>query len=723
MGDQKNNKNRKYGVKKTPTVIQIEAVECGAACLSIILQYYKKYVSPEELRESVAVSRDGSKAGNIMRAAEKYNMEVHGYRRETYQLKNMKPPFIMHWNFNHFVVFEGIRGNKVYINDPAFGRRIVSYKELDDSFTGICIVCTPNKGFEKAKKKDGLRTMVLKIFKENKSAIAALLVTGILLTIPPLIYTLIAKYYLDVVLKTFYTTILPQILLFMFCVLVFSVIFRIMRNRLLRGITNKMALQSSNELLSHMFRLPMSFYEMRFAGDVSTRVDHNSQVCQFLGANLADTVISLIESFIYLIIMFCISPVLACVVLAGVIVQAIIIKKISTVLKNLSIRQNRDMGRTYGVLLSGLSISDSLKASGGEDYYMSRLLGGYAKVANSNQTIFRKQQFISAFPKGSIVIINICIILIGSFFVIEGSFTVGSLIAFSGMLAQFQIPIQSLSNFLSMLQMIRADLNFVQDVNNQKEEDVYEFETALDSEGRIEGIVDLKNINFGYNKNENAFIKDFNLHLNKGESVALVGSSGCGKSTIAKIITGLNKPWSGEVLFDNVLKEKYSNECIHLNVATISQNINIFKGTIKENLTLWNNQIPDENIINAAKDACIHDTITKKQGGYSFNIDNGSAAFSGGELQRLEIARALVLNPSVLILDEATSALDPVIEKKVLDNIKKRGCTCIIVAHRLSAIRDCNEIIVIDNGNVIERGTHEELMKNGQEYKNLVNKA
>lgn len=718
MKEKGNTLTAKCGYARTRTVFQMEATECGAAALAMILSYYGRDMSLGEARTAVGVSRDGTKAGNIMRAASGYHMEVHGYRKELERLLELKPPCIIHWNFNHFVVFEGIKNGKVHINDPAVGHRRLTMEELDDGYTGIVITMVPSEGFEKKKSEDSFIKLGLERLCGQYGSLAALVLIGLMLVLPSYLTAAFSQLYVDRIFTDPSHRWLSVFLAVIVLNLLFQVVFTTIRDQILVRMQSKLALLSAQKLMHHMFRLPMAFFEQRYAGDLSSRMENNDKVSMFLGGELTSTVISFLESLIYLIILLLYSPVLVLIAVCALAADVLLILYSSGQLKEISMKMNQDSGKMVGSLYAGLSIIDSIKAAGLENVFVGRLLGNYAKTCNTEQKMKKTQQMLNAFPQAVMQILNVLILMCGSILVMESRMTIGSLVAFTSVFAAFLSPVNKMLGFVYSIQMTKTDMARVKDIMGYRKEHKYQMEDVY--EGRLSGDVRLEHVTFGYSKLKEAEVKNVSLHVEKGDSIAIVGASGSGKSTLAKVICGLYEPWEGQIYLDGRPFDRIPADTMHMSVADVSQQVTIFAATVRDNITLWNQSIPEEDILQAAKDACIHDTITSRPGAYDAELSEGGRNLSGGQRQRLEIARALVMNPSVLIMDEATSALDPVVEKQVIDNIQKRGCTCIVVAHRLSAIRDCKQIFVMDRGRIVEQGTHEQLMEHGGLYQKLI---
>ncbi len=707
---------------KTPTIYQMEATECGAASLSMVFAYFGKHLPLEQMRIETGVSRDGCNAGNIMRCAKKYGFECHGYRKEPEELRKLQPPCIIHWNFNHFVVFEGFKGKFAYINDPALGRRKLTAQELDDAFTGIVLTFKPTENFTKVKKKNTLMKFIKTRVSGQYGVLFKLLFVGLLLVFPGLVFPVLSQVFMDDVLVGGNTAWFTKLIIFMCATILLQAGLTIYRNKILVKFQKKMVLLSARDFLHNLFRLPISFFDQRYVGDLVGRVSNNANVSDFLAGELAETALNIFVVAFYLVLLILYSPILTVIALASVAVNLIVVKVSSTVISDFMIKLQQDMGRLSGSVCAGLSITSTLKASGAETEYVSRILGSNAKTIALEQKLSKYQQIINAIPDATKMLADVLLILVGGSLVIEGEMTIGMLFAFTSLFGSFSEPIDKLVGFVKNIQTTKADISRVEDIMKYSLDDKFNDDTKKHNiKTKLDGSVELKDISFGYSRLKPPIVSDFSFKINCGSSIAFVGSSGCGKSTISKVISGLYEPWTGELLFDGIPAKEIPNEVLNASISTVSQSITLFSGSVRDNLTMWNSNISESDMIAAAKDACIHDVISQKPGGYDFQLAEGASNLSGGQRQRLEIARALVTNPTVLIMDEATSALDPVVEKKIMDNIKRRGCTCVIVAHRLSAIRDCDQIIVMSRGGKIaQRGTHDKLSKVEGHYSTFI---
>lgn len=705
-----------------PTVLQMEGVECGAASLAMILSYFGKYTTLEELRVACGVSRDGSKASNILKAARKYGLEAKGYRKEPESLKKMQMPLIIHWNLSHFLVLEGFHKGKVYLNDPACGRRTVTEKEFNESFTGITLVFNPTPEFNKDGKKPNLLSALRKRLKGSETALTYIVLVGLALVLPGLAVPVFTRIFIDDILLSGRDYWVIPLLLGMGITAVLRGGLTYLQQYYLLRLETKIALTTSGQFLWHILRLPVEFFTQRFAGDIASRMDTNDRVAKLLSGQLATAALNFIMIIFYFALMLQYNFILAIVGLSTAIINVLYLKFVSSKRRDQNRKLLQDRGRLGGVAISGLQIIETLKSTGSESEFFAKWAGYQAKALNAEQELGISTQFLTVFPAFLTGINNLIVLTLGGFLILEGELTIGMLVAFQSLMTSFMSPVNEIIGLGAQLQEVEGEMSRLDDVLKHPvdEEVANDMDDSSYAGEKLEGHVELRNIAFGYSPMEPPLIEDFSLSLRPGARVALVGGSGSGKSTISKIIAGIYKPWSGEVLFDGKPRTSLKKSIINNSLAMVDQNISMFEGTIGDNIKLWDDTIYENEMIQAAKDACIHDDITARVGGYDHLVDEGGSNFSGGQRQRLEIARALVQNPSIIIMDEATSALDPLTEKIVDENIRRRGCTCIIVAHRLSTIRDCDEIIVMERGKIVERGTHEELKNQAGVYAKLI---
>ncbi len=699
--------------KKVPSILQMEAVECGAASLAMIFAYYKKFLPLEKLRVDCGVTRDGVKASNILKAARRYGFEARGFRKEPAQLMEMPLPAIIHWNFNHFVVLEGFHQDKVYINDPASGPRVISEEEFDLAFTGVVLTFGPGPEFKPSGKKNSFLDSLKDWLTGSRAAITYLVILGLLMVIPGLIVPAFSKIFIDDVLLGSKREWLKPLLWAMGAVVILQAVLTGLQQHYLLKMETKISISNAGKFFWHIFRLPVEFFQQRSAGDISNRMQSNDVVAAFLSRELAETAIGFLTIAFYLAVMLQYSVGLTIISLLTALASIAYLYYSSNKIETLNKKLLQDKGKVMGFSISGLYIIETLKASGSESDFFAKWSGYHAKEINAQQSLGKTTQILFHLPEFLSQFADVIVLFVGGLIIISGNLTIGSLIAFQGLLANFMKPVSGITQMGMQMKQVQGDINRLEDVFKYSiDENVsreVEVENEEDAYKKLEGYIEVKDLTFGYNPWDPPLIDNFNLTLKPGARVALVGGSGSGKSTVARLISGIYKPWSGEILFDGESRENLPRNVIVNSMAVVDQDITMFDGTIKENLTMWDSTISEFNIIRAAKDACIHDDINMRDKGYDHKVSEGGTNFSGGQRQRLEIARALTGNPSILILDEATSALDVHTEKVVDENIRHRGCTCVIVAHRLSTIRDCDEIIVMERGKIVQRGIHDEL--------------
>ena len=706
---------------KTPTILQMEAVECGAASLGIILSYYDRIVNLAELRIECGVSRDGSKASNLILAARRYGMIADGFKAEHLeQLLEVTPPYIVFWNFNHFLVVEGLSKNWVFLNDPATGPRKVSWAEFDEGFTGIVLVMEPGPDFKKGGRKPNVISGLIDRLKGSVGAISFSILAGFLLVLPGLAIPIFTQVFVDRILVENRTEWLRPLLLGMMITMIFQGVLTLLRLSYLRKLRIKLAVTMSARFQWHILRLPVKFYAQRYAGEISNRTSLNNKVAQVLSGQLATTVIDAVMILFYGLVMFSYDRVLTLIGIGFAAINGFVLQWVARHRVDANIRLVQDWGKANGVGIAALQSIETLKASALESDFFCRWAGYYAKAVSAEQELEVTNQILGMLPIFLTSLTSALILIVGGWRVMDGNLSIGMLVAFQSLMLSFQQPVNTLVDFGTTLQELEGDLNRLDDVlSNALDPEVERAELRFPTQ-KLQGYVELRNITFGYSPIEPPLIENFNLSLQPGQRVALVGASGSGKSTLAKLICGLDQPWEGEILLDGYPRKEIPRPVLANSLALVEQDIFLFGGTLRDNLTLWDVTVPDEDMIKACQDAAIHETIMAIPGGYDGQLLEGGANLSGGQRQRLEIARALVKNPAILVMDEATSALDTQTEQIIRENLRQRQCSCILVAHRLSTIRDCDEIIVLEGGKVVQRGTHEELWQEGGVYQRLI---
>jgi len=718
------NLTKDKGRVKTPTILQMEATECGAASLAMILAYYNSWIPLEKLREECGVNRDGSKASNIMRAAQNRGMEVHGYRWNAENLKEEANfPLIVFWEFNHFLVLEGITYDKVYLNDPAVGRRTVDWDEFLESYTGIAITLEPGENFKReGKKYSPFKTIIKKILQDKKGTLFFLFL-GICMVIPGIAAPVMTRIYFDEIFSGKHIDWLQTLCLSMTIAFIVSGVLAWFRAALLTGWERKFTLLESSKFFRQLLQLPIKFFHQRYAAEVAGRVNLNASVSKSMLHGALGAVLDFFAAMFFLVLLFSYNPLLTVIGLCFTIINIAVLILARKSLQDLSMRIEQDDGKEYGFVINSLSMIDTIKANGQEGEFFAKWAGYRSRVLAATQEYNMRLKKITFLPTLLTGLNGAIIITFGGFSIIDGAMTVGMFVAFQRLMENFQTPINKSPKILSVLQAAEMQMQRLNDVMSYERDKLNHTETKenlTDIPDRLFGELILKDISFGYSPLEAPFISDFSLKLNPGRWVAIVGASGSGKSTVAKIITGLYAPWEGELLFDGRNREELPRSVITSSLSAVSQDSFLISGSVWDNIAFFDKSLRQSDIIQAAKDALIHEDILKLDRGYEARIEEGGLNFSGGQRQRLEIARALAINPALLVLDEATSALDPVTEEKIFENIRHRGSSCIIVAHRLSTIRDCDEIIALEGGKIAERGRHSDLMAKNGVYAKLV---
>ncbi len=709
---------------RTPTVLQMEAVECGAAALASVLGYYGRVVPLEELRVACGVSRDGSKASNVLKAAASHGLIAKGYSKELDELAAIPLPCILFWNFNHFVVLEGFGGKCVYLNDPAYGPREVSYGEFDQAFTGVVLTFARGPNFTCAGHRRSLLRALRSRLAGSEVGLGYVALAGLALVVPGLVIPTFSRVFVDEILIGGRENWIRPLLLGMGLTALLRAGLVWLRQTFLMRLHTKLAVGMAGRFFWHVLRLPIEFFTQRYGGEIGGRVHANNQLASLLSGQLAGNAIDLLLVFFYAALMMRYDVPLTLVGIAVAALNVAGLRYFSRRRVDGSRRLCQEAGNLSGTSMSGLQMIETLKATGTEPDFFARWSGYQTKVVNIQQRLTLYDQYLNAIPALLSALNTAVILVVGGFYIMDGRMSIGMLVAFQSLMASFSGPFNALVSLGGTFQDVQGAMTRIDDVLWHRPDP--QLTAALPSTsrepspGKLAGRLELRDITFGYSRLDPPLVENLSLTLEPGQRVALVGGSGSGKSTVSRLVCGLYEPWSGEILFDGQPRQAFPRATLTGSLALVDQDIFLFEGTVTDNLTLWDESIPEAEVFQAAKDSCIHDDVAARPGGYDSHVAEAGANFSGGQRQRLEIARALVNNPAVLVLDEATSALDPVTEKVIDDNVRRRGCTCLIVAHRLSTIRDCDEIIVLQRGKVVQRGKHEQLMSVDGPYAALI---
>lgn len=710
------------GAAKVPVIMQLEALECGAASLAMVMAYYDKWVPLEQVRSDCGVSRDGSNAKNIAKAAKSYGFKVQAFSRTPESIREKgKFPCIIHWNFNHFVVLNGFKGKYACINDPARGFVKVGPEEFDRAFTGITLNITPSDTFEPSGKRKSTLDFARKRLIGAGAAVAFVMLTTVISSLFGIINPVMSKIFMDRLLSGQNREWLMPFIGVMSGLAAVQLIVAWAQTVYSLKINGKMAVIGSSTYMWKVLHMPMEFFSQRMAGDIQSRQGTNAAIAGTLVNTFAPLLLNSIMMIFYLVLMLRQSLVLTAIGLSTLVLNIFVSRIISEKRVNITRVQQRDAAKLAATTVAGVEMIETIKASGAENGFFQKWAGYQASVNAQEVKSARMNSYLGMVPAFFATAADYAVMIIGIWFIMQGKFTLGALQMFQGFLGAFMAPAMTLVSAGQTIQEMRTQMERVEDVMQYPDDPNTRDNAGADEKlKKLGGSVELKNISFGYSKLSDPLIDDFSMNIQPGGRVAFVGSSGCGKSTLSKLISGLYDPWSGEILFDGKPRQEHPRSVMTGSIAVVDQEITIFEGTIADNIKMWDESIQDFEMILAARDAQLHEDIMAREGGYECRLTEGGRDLSGGQRQRMEIARVLAQDPSIIILDEATSALDAKTEYEVVKAIKDRGITCIVIAHRLSTIRDCDEIIVLEHGKAVERGTHDELMKLGGVYTDLV---
>ncbi|MFF5139856.1 NHLP family bacteriocin export ABC transporter peptidase/permease/ATPase subunit [Streptomyces sp. NPDC013157] len=709
---------------RTPTVLQMEAVECGAASLSMVLGHYGRHVPLEELRIACGVSRDGSRASNLLKAARSYGLTAKGMQMDLAALADVQGPAILFWEFNHYVVYDGMgrrfgrRG--VYINDPAKGRRFVPMEEFDGSFTGVVLVVEPGDGFEKGGRRPGVLGAMPARLRGTAGTMPAAVLASLLLVVVGAAVPALSRQYIDLFLIGGQTSLLTVLFAAMgTCVLLTLVLTWLQQANLLHGRIVSSTLTSAR-FLRHLLRLPVTFFAQRSPADLVQRLQSNDQVAETLARDLAAAGVDAVVVVLYAVLLYTYDVQLTFLGVGVALLNIVAMRLVVRLRATRTAKLRADTARLTNTSYTGLQLIETMKATGGEDGYFRRWAGQHASTLEEQQRLGVPSAWLGVVAPTLATVNSALILWIGGMRAVEGGISVGLLVAFQSLVTRFTAPLTRLNGVAGRIQDFAADVARLKDVENFQADPVYARPSAADSTRRLQGHVELENISFGYSPLDKPLLTGFDLTVGPGRQVALVGGSGSGKSTVSRLISGLYAPWEGVIRIDGQRLEDIPRGALAASVSFVDQDVFLFEGSVRDNVALWDPSIPDEAVEEALRDAALYDVVTRRPGGIHSRVEQDGRNFSGGQRQRLEIARALVRRPSILVLDEVTSALDAETELIVMDNLRRRGCACVVIAHRLSTVRDSDEIVVLQHGTVVERGRHDELVAHGGAYAALV---
>lgn len=716
----------------------MEAVECGAAALAMVLGHYGRHVPLEELRIACGVSRDGSRAGNILKAARGYGLRAKGMQMEPAALAQVRPPAILFWEFNHYVVYDGTgrrfgrRG--VHVNDPAKGRRYVRPEDFDTSFTGVVLTFEPDEGFRKGGRKPGIADAMPARLRGTSGTMLAAVLASFLLVVVGAAVPALSRTYIDTFLIGRQTALLGVLFASMATLTALTAVLTgVQQANLLRGRIISSTL-SSARFMRHLLRLPVPFFAQRNPADLVQRLASNDSVAETLARDLAAAGVDAVVVLLYAVLLWTYDPQLTVLGVLIALLNVVAMRVVVRIRATGTHKLRADSARLTNTSYSGLQLIETMKATGAENGYFRRWAGQHAATLDGQQRLGVPSAALSVVAPTLAALNSALILLIGGQRAAEGRISIGLLVAFQALVTGFTAPVTRLNGVAGRVQDFAADVARLKDVENFPVDPVYarggrgrtrgprdERDDRPDgSTRRLTGHLTLENVTFGYSPLDAPLLTGFSLSVGPGRQVALVGGSGSGKSTVSRLVSGLYRPWEGTIRIDGQRLEDIPRGALSASVSFVDQDVFLFEGTVRDNVALWDPSIPDEAVIAALRDAAVHDVVARRPGGIRCRVEQDGRNFSGGQRQRLEIARALVRRPSVLVLDEVTSALDAETEQLIIDNLRRRGCACVVIAHRLSTVRDSDEIVVLDRGTVVERGRHEDLVAAGGPYAELV---
>ncbi len=697
---------------------QMSAVECGACCLTMILNYYGCTVGVSDVQERCHVGRDGLSALTIVKAARQYGLRVRTVSLKKNDFRFVTLPAIAHWEFNHFVVVERYSRSHVDIIDPAAGRRRLSYAEFEEGFTGILMMLEPGASFERQNTTHKLSLWTyLRSLPSMQGIFTQIIAISLLLQIIGLGGPLLTQSIIDYIIPTRAINLLIMLGISMLFLIMMQGVMKLLRVSLLLYLQTRIDAQMMLHFLEHLLNLSYRFFQMRLNGDLLTRAQSNTVIRDLLTGQMISTLLDGSSVIVYLIVLSIQSKLFAGVTVLLGIVQVTLLLTTASPIRQLTTRDLIAQGKTQGYLNEVLSGIATVKAAGAEQ----RVLGNWTNLFFDEMNISNRRNYLQALIGIAFEILQflspLLLLWIGATQVINGTMSIGSMLALNTLAVSFLVPLSSLASSGQKLQIAHAHFDRLADVlKSEPEQDMQQVLLPP----QLKGSIELRHVSFQYDPNTPPILNDILVRIRPGQKVALVGKTGSGKSTLGKLLIGLITPTQGEILYDGIPLQRLNYQEVRRQFGVVLQESFVFSGSVRENIAFNNPNMDMQQIIRAARAAAIHDDIEKMPMKYETLLSEGGSVFSGGQRQRLALARALANNPAMILLDEATSALDVTTEQAVERNLNSLSCTQIVIAHRLSTIRNADLILVLDQGRIVEQGTHIDLLKRGGFYARLI---